>query len=203
MRRNLTELYHYSAFPNILLHDFTYRCHFSGRKPSGMWISVNSDENNWEDWAIGNDFHTERLKYRYKVELKDNGNILCISTLLELLQFTEFYLRKNYLYLKDYENGKDQIRQSYIPIEKYLEHPEHKGATALDSIDWMAVMREYDGFFVCPYYHSISLDPRLSWFYGWDCSSGCIWNPDVIKSFTLDKEYDYEVAKRRFDSDRP
>lgn len=46
-------------------------------------------------------------------------------------------------------------------------------------IDWTKVAADYDGIEISPYLwkrrHS------MLWYYGWDCSSGCIWNPKGVK----------------------
>jgi hypothetical protein len=42
-------------------------------------------------------------------------------------------------------------------------------------IDWPRVADEYDGIEIAPYVWSRRLE--LSWYYGWDCASGCIWRP--------------------------
>ena len=46
------------------------------------------------------------------------------------------------------------------------------------AIAWGRVMLEYDGILIPTYQWSCRYD--LSWYYGWDCASGCIWNLDVL-----------------------
>ena len=48
--------------------------------------------------------------------------------------------------------------------------------------DWDAVARDYDGLIIAPYSWSARWD--VSWYYGWDCASGCIWNLNAIESVT-------------------
>lgn len=47
-------------------------------------------------------------------------------------------------------------------------------------IDWRKVAAQYDGIIIAPY----QWEHRLSypWYYGFDCASGCIWNPAAIAS---------------------
>lgn len=47
-------------------------------------------------------------------------------------------------------------------------------------IDWVAVAKDYPGIIIAPYQWSCRMD--MSWYYGWDCASGCIWNADAIAS---------------------
>lgn len=51
------------------------------------------------------------------------------------------------------------------------------------SLDWLAMRQEWDGLIITPYHWEIRLDPDHAWYYGWDCASGCIWNPAAIRSF--------------------
>lgn len=50
-------------------------------------------------------------------------------------------------------------------------------------IDWAAVAKRHQGVIVAPYQRSARYD--LMWYYGWDCASGCIWDPAAIASVTL------------------
>lgn len=47
-------------------------------------------------------------------------------------------------------------------------------------IDWELVATKYSGIEISPYRYDCRFD--LFWYYGWDVSSGCIWNFDCIKS---------------------
>jgi hypothetical protein len=50
------------------------------------------------------------------------------------------------------------------------------GFTAIGWIAWHEVAKEYDGVEIAPYQWGRRLDPRLTWYYAWDCSSGVVWN---------------------------
>jgi len=45
-------------------------------------------------------------------------------------------------------------------------------------IDWPQVAQDYDGLIIAPYQWERRYD--LSWYYGWDCASGCVWNLTAI-----------------------
>jgi hypothetical protein len=49
-------------------------------------------------------------------------------------------------------------------------------------LDWWRVAERWPGLVIAPYQWWCRLDFDTSWYYGWDCASGCIWNPDVITS---------------------
>lgn len=46
-------------------------------------------------------------------------------------------------------------------------------------IDWPTVSDQYDGLIIAPYQWDARLN--LLWYYGWDCASGCIWDPSAVK----------------------
>lgn len=48
-------------------------------------------------------------------------------------------------------------------------------------IDWIAVANKYDGIIITPYQWSMRMNSDASWYYGWDCASGCIWNASAMK----------------------
>jgi hypothetical protein len=50
-------------------------------------------------------------------------------------------------------------------------------------INWAKVAKDFDGIEIRDYSSmwGSRLDFNLTWFYGWDCSSGCIWNPDIVQ----------------------
>lgn len=50
-------------------------------------------------------------------------------------------------------------------------------------IDWRAVAGRHDGVEIAPYLWSLRLDPAFSWYYGWDCASGCVWRARAVAGF--------------------
>lgn len=53
------------------------------------------------------------------------------------------------------------------------------------AIDWEAVAEKHKGIIIAPYVWSRRLHPDTSWYYGWDCASGCIWDASAIESVDL------------------
>jgi hypothetical protein len=62
------------------------------------------------------------------------------------------------------------------------------------AIDWAKVAVRFDGIVITPYVWSCRLDPKTTWYYGWDCASGCIWNARAIKSLTLKERVQRELV---------
>lgn len=58
-------------------------------------------------------------------------------------------------------------------------HNEYDGDNDRFGLAWPLVAERYDGIIISPYRHERRL--QYLWYYGWDCASGCIWNPDVIE----------------------
>jgi hypothetical protein len=56
----------------------------------------------------------------------------------------------------------------------------------LHNIHWPKVAKDYSGIIIAPYFNHFRLDMVKSWYYTWDCASGCIWNAkDVVKKITV------------------
>lgn len=53
------------------------------------------------------------------------------------------------------------------------------------AIDWPRIAERYQGILIIPYIWARRMTMHTMWYYGWDCASGCIWNPDAIESVTL------------------
>lgn len=68
-------------------------------------------------------------------------------------------------------------------------------ADRFSNIDWAAVAGPYDGILITPYQWSKRLDHSTFWYYGWDCASGCVWNPAAIQSLTIREAVAIESEK--------
>ena len=130
-----------------------------GPKPRGLWVS-DEDETEWSwswwcktempEWIEGTS--------QQEVVLVKDANVLLLSTMDELLEFTERFAKVPDDYPEDMRGGFFEAMH----------------------IDWPLVASMYDGIVITPYIWSCRLDGRTSWYYGWDCASGCIWNPAAI-----------------------
>ncbi len=50
-------------------------------------------------------------------------------------------------------------------------------------VKWNVVANQYDGIQIAPYIGERRLDGETSWYYSWDCASGCIWRPKGLRVF--------------------
>lgn len=49
-------------------------------------------------------------------------------------------------------------------------------------IAWQDVAEKHSGIIIAPYIWSRRLHHFTSWYYGWDCASGCIWDASAVAS---------------------
>lgn len=134
-------------------------------KPSGLWLSVDSHEENWRDWCESENYNIDGLRYVYNVSLYECANILLLTCAKDIDIFTlEF--------------------RASIPIDVQLGSFDPQWMMGLN-IDWHTVAKKYDGIIIAPYIWERRLDEKTRWYYGWDCASGCIWNSAAIKEIKL------------------
>lgn len=150
---------HYASEPVTLDR---YREYVQGRpetfrKPRGFWVSV-TGEDDWPSWCRNEDFEIGRLAVEHTVTLAPSAKILRLHSAAGMREFHDRFAVEG-----DFERR----------------HPALAGHDRWP-IDWRAVAEEYDGVIIAPYQWSQRLG--LSWYYGWDVASGCIWNLTAIAS---------------------
>lgn len=128
-------------------------------KPQGLWVSVRGDDD-WLSWCRSEDFGLDRLKIVQEIFLSDNADICWMTTRQSVKDFHERYAEPFVLGSK----------MDFI------------------CIDWRKVAEKYDGIIIAPYRWEFRLDGEISkWYYGFDCASGCIWNPRAIAEISKPK----------------
>jgi hypothetical protein len=138
-----------------LKYDQCAQLYFS--KPTGLWISVEGDDD-WKEWCEAENFQIENLEVSYEVILKEDANILHLKTVEEIFEFSKrFPLRT-----RDWDRDYDTYQ-----------------------LEWEKIAKKYQGIIIAPYQWKCRLALESSWYYGWDCASGCIWDIDCISEFKL------------------
>jgi len=166
-----TKIFHYSKDKiKSLKKDFNASINDEySVKPCGLWVSIEDDDEDisWFEWCKNEEFRLENLKYKYTVNISSKANILHLKTPEEIDEFTNNYV------LEDFFN-----------------------TTLLNSlyINWKKVKEEYDGIIISPYQWGCRFRLNTTWYYPWDCSSGCIWNTDKI-SIKLHSTIDVESIR--------
>lgn len=112
------KFYHYSLQSIKELEKRDYQQFISG-KPNGLWISVEGFEEDWgwKNWCLASDFDVERLECKHEVFLREDANILYISTLEELKEMGEGYDINWHYYTKKYQGI---IIAPYIGEGRYI-----------------------------------------------------------------------------------
>jgi len=85
-------------------------------------------------------------------------------------------------YIYSIDTGNTNILQIKTNAEMLQFNSEYKAdiymKDAGEAIDWKKVASKYGGIEINPYQYD---DAMLSWYYGWDIASGCIWNLSGVK----------------------
>lgn len=126
---------------------------FTYAKPRGLWLSVEDGEG-WRDWCEGEKWGLERLVFKQVVILRDWACILYLRSVEDIDVFTSRYK------VEETRNG---LYPSY-------------------SINWPEVAKGYQGIIIAPYQWDRRLEWDTSWYNGWDCASGCVWDVEAIES---------------------
>ena len=89
---------------------------------------------------------------------------------------------------------RDDAKIRFIQNSKQLMEFQEEFSKPIDNnlddlylMNWKKVATEYQGILIIPYLWRHRLDTM--WYYPWDCSSGCIWNPLAIESINYDETY--------------
>lgn len=139
-------------------------------KPIGLWLSDESDFG-WREWCKSAKFHLKNLTYQtvFDVSLE---KILLLQNTEELLAFTEKYASED------------------LKLPSYFNLPKFKMA----GIAWDRVQKDFAGIVITPYQWRCRLE--LSWYYGWDCASGCIWDFKSLSEIHSFKTSEENVMER-------
>ncbi len=132
-------------------------------KPKGLWVSVESsgfgdNNHNWKEWCQSEEYQLENLQISYEITLNDNANILHLKTSQDIFDFTKLWK----LPTRDFDHETDTYH-----------------------LNWLKIKKIYQGIIIAPYQWKCRLSLESAWYYGWDCSSGCLWDLKCIKEFKL------------------
>lgn len=126
-------------------------------KPVGLWYSAPCDGDGWEHWCRSNDWGNYRLlKHKHLLTL----DLSCILTIRNGSEFDAF------------ENSHGHLQPR---------------GPSLERIDWAKLTGggQYAGIEIAPYQWSRRLREGSTWYYPWDCASGCIWDLSAVLDWKL------------------
>lgn len=122
-------------------------------KPKGLWFSPHDAPDNWRRYCDEN-WEDGLAPEMYEVIFNTGDKqprFLYITGPQELIAFND----------------------------KYKCNVAHATLGWQNSIDWPTVCKEYDGLVIAPYIHGLRL--IMSWYYGFDCACGVVWNAECIQ----------------------
>lgn len=150
------ELNHWSAEPIANIDHRKYQLMIDW-KPHGFWFDVNRD---WLRWCKSEGFREESLAHRHRIRLADNAAILRLVGTDAIRRFTEEYTVPHPALI-------------HIGDEASILGRYHRAV-----IDWPRIAESFQGIIITPYCWQARMD--FMWYYGWDCASGCVWDPSIL-----------------------
>jgi len=151
-------LLHYSAVPiGGIHHKAQGEKRFYNFKPEGLWVSVEGGDPCWDEWCRSEGFRDHDQYYVYEAHLTDGAKILRLNSASDIIAFSDQFLKPN----------------------RYDEGLLHDDGVIM--ANWAPVAEQYEGIIIAPYQWSLRLDNRVSWYYSWDCASGCIWSAHAVE----------------------
>jgi len=160
----------------LSLADIYDRPQVTDHKPKGIWYGI---ADSWIDWCISENFGGIH-QYIYEV-IVDETRILKIDNIPDFEKFEDAH--------NDIPEWRKQLREAEgLPTFDFHLPPMLSRTRYFDSMNYGKVAETFGGIEITPY----QWDKRLEsmWYYGWDCASGCIWNPNAIKDLRLFAYYD-------------
>jgi hypothetical protein len=104
----------------------------------------------WRAWCEGENWYTQAMIYETEIVLKPDAPILQLRGAKALDRFTAEWSRP-------------------LPA-----------IPSMNIIDWRGIAKRYHGIVIAPYVWARRLNGSARWYYGWDCASGCVWNPEAV-----------------------
>jgi hypothetical protein len=156
-----SRLIHYSRRPLLHVRSVEQsRRADRGVKPDGLWFSVGDGEDGWRSWCASEMPHWLDGALATEVVLASDATMLRLVGATEIDAFTAVYG-----ILPHYANGRTDL------------------FTHEDAIDWRRVAEKYQGIIIAPYVWERRHE--LRWYYGWDCSSGVVWDAKAVAELRL------------------
>lgn len=133
-------------------------------KPCGLWVSVEGrDHFGWKDWCMAEGFGDLsdedglRSTLMYEIVLAYDAKVLRLDGFRDIDNFTREYVTK-----------------ALLP-----------GVSRLAWPDWERVALKYQGIVIAPYCYDRRLSQHTTWYYTWDCASGCIWDAAAVAAIKV------------------
>lgn len=149
----MCQRFHFSSHKLVIKPGVTPHVNgtFGNTKPNGLWYSMG---NSWKDWCRGEAFKLEDFQYCTRLFINPN-KMLHLRSVKDIDLFTERY-----------------------GVDPYIS--EDGSFTSTSRINWDAVAQKYGGIEIPTYIYKRRMDGGATWYYGWDCASGCVWDTGIL-----------------------
>lgn len=108
-------------------------------------------DGDWERWCRGEQWGLHGEMFEHELAL-GKERLLVLSS------------------ASDIDSFHDEFKGELFPGCKYFEY-----------VDWQRVAERWDGIEIAPYQWDRRLNGAAhTWYYAWDCASGCIWRPKGV-----------------------
>ncbi|MBN2242050.1 MAG: hypothetical protein JW793_05115 [Acidobacteria bacterium] len=163
--------YHWASHP-VKLKGMRYAQ--SGHpKPNGLWFDV---DGSWKRWCEAARFRLQGLRYRHIVTVLDASRVLFLGKAEQIDLFTQRYGHNLSGHIQPLQSpeeidafarryGRDLLSDILEQFSRYIQ--------------WSEVAKKYAGIIIKPYFTKRSRNHL--WYYGWNCSGGCIWDTSIIR----------------------
>jgi hypothetical protein len=121
-------------------------------KPVGLWLSVENETMGWSEWLLNNQpaWFETRYTHANPIKFTEDAKIIWLKTSNHIDIFSEV-------------------------LKKEL----HPLLNTILCLHWNLL--DADAILISPYQWERRLGGiHRIWYYGWDCASGCVFNPDKI-----------------------
>jgi hypothetical protein len=144
-------LIHYSAKPLLKVRSVKHAEDGCGAYKTPGLWVSVEGEDDWLAWCRAEDWGLKSFVHATEVVLADDANVLHLSG----------------------EDAIDRFTAEFEPKDRRGEWDRR--------IDWPVIRAKWCGVIIAPYCWPRRLSPHTSWYYGWDCASGVIWDAKAVK----------------------
>ena len=118
------------------------------------------------------------------------------SSWVDWIRYNQPSWEKDFIHMVNVDLSKMKVIRNSTQLIEFHNEYFIKDEYGTNTIDWSKVAQKYSGIEIAP--SIVKYYSELDWYYGWDVSSGCIWNSDAIKDIKKlnDKYQDYKVVYR-------
>lgn len=144
-------LIHYSSKPLLKVRSMTHSEDGVGAYKTPGLWVSAEGDDDWVAWCRAESFSLGCFAHATEIILADDAKVKRLRTAKEIDQFTAEF------------------------------EPKDRRGNWDHRIDWPAIRSRWQALIIAPYCWQRRLSSHTSWYYGWDCASGVIWDAAAVK----------------------